>query len=50
MGSDLRNSEVVNAFLCAADVTDSGTVDEEALRRVYDAYAACGARMCIGTR
>jgi hypothetical protein len=45
VGSDLLNSEVVNGLLCTADVTDGGVVTAEALRRVHDAYAACGARM-----
>lgn len=44
VGSDLNNSEVMNSFLNTADITDSGVVTEEALRRVYDAYAAMMAR------
>jgi FtsZ-binding cell division protein ZapB len=45
VGSDLWNSEVLNAFLSTADIADSGVITEEGLRRVYDAYAHCGARM-----
>ncbi|KAI9666528.1 MAG: hypothetical protein M1821_004464 [Bathelium mastoideum] len=45
VGSDLANSEVLNAFLNTADVTESGIVSEEVLRRVYNAYAYTGARM-----
>ncbi|KAL8922167.1 MAG: hypothetical protein Q9208_005362 [Pyrenodesmia sp. 3 TL-2023] len=45
VGSDLVNSEVMNSFLNVSDITDTGTVSEEVLRRVYDAYAATGARM-----
>ena len=45
VGSDLVNSEVVNSFLNVADITDTGIVSEDVLRRVYDAYAATGARM-----
>ena len=45
VGSDLLNSEVLNSFLNTADITESGVVSEEALRRVYDAYACIGARM-----
>ncbi|KAK7012627.1 hypothetical protein R3P38DRAFT_3279592 [Favolaschia claudopus] len=35
----------MNSFLDVADVTDNGVVSEDVLRRVYDAYAATGARM-----
>ncbi|RYO90840.1 hypothetical protein DL764_008378 [Monosporascus ibericus] len=45
VGSDLDNSEVTNAFLNTADITDTGIVTEYALRRVYDAYAQTGRRM-----
>ncbi|KAJ4163523.1 hypothetical protein LMH87_005244 [Akanthomyces muscarius] len=45
VGCDLVNSEVMNSFLNVADITDTGVVSEVALRRVYDAYAATGARM-----
>ncbi|KAK7023008.1 hypothetical protein R3P38DRAFT_2957042 [Favolaschia claudopus] len=45
VGRDLVNSEVMNSFLNVADVTDNGVVSEDVLRRVYDAYAATGARM-----
>ncbi|RYP81904.1 hypothetical protein DL770_005760 [Monosporascus sp. CRB-9-2] len=45
VGSDLDNSEVINAFLNTADITDMGIVTEDALRRVYDAYAYTGGRM-----
>ncbi|KAG8530274.1 uncharacterized protein KY384_004775 [Bacidia gigantensis] len=45
VGSDLMNSEVMNSFLNVADITDTGVVSEDVLRRVYDAYAATGARM-----
>ncbi|RSL61834.1 hypothetical protein CEP51_013567 [Fusarium floridanum] len=45
VGCDIVNSEVMNSFLNVADVTDTGIIDEDVLRRVYDAYAATGARM-----
>ncbi|KAH7141114.1 hypothetical protein EDB81DRAFT_692768 [Dactylonectria macrodidyma] len=45
VGCDLVNSEVMNSFLNVTDITDSGVVTEEALRKVYDAYAVTGARM-----
>ncbi|KAG5921171.1 hypothetical protein E4U42_005951 [Claviceps africana] len=45
VGCDLVNSEVLNSFLNVADITSSGIVSEEVLRRIYDAYAATGARM-----
>ncbi|KAH6603628.1 hypothetical protein Trco_008403 [Trichoderma cornu-damae] len=45
VGCDLVNSEVMNSFLNVTDITETGVVSEEALRKVYDAYAAIGARM-----
>ena len=45
VGSDLVNSEVMNSFLNVADIADTGVMSEKVLRRVYDAYAATGARM-----
>ncbi|KAL8773640.1 MAG: hypothetical protein Q9209_001406 [Squamulea sp. 1 TL-2023] len=45
VGSDLVNSEVMNSFLNVTDITDTGILCEDVLRRVYDAYAATGARM-----
>lgn len=45
VGSDLVNSEVINSFLNVTDITDTGVVSEDILRKVYDAYAAAGARM-----
>ena len=45
VGCDLVNSEVLNSFLNVTDITDTGIVSEDVLRRVYDAYAATGARM-----
>ncbi|KAG6037166.1 hypothetical protein E4U41_005300 [Claviceps citrina] len=45
VGSDLVNCETMNSFLNAADITSSGVVSEEALRRIYDAFAATGARL-----
>ncbi|XP_047095258.1 uncharacterized protein LOC124707630 [Lolium rigidum] len=45
VGCDLVNSEVMNSFLNVADITASGVVSEPALRAIYDAYAATGARM-----
>ncbi|KAH8893110.1 hypothetical protein GQ53DRAFT_745977 [Thozetella sp. PMI_491] len=45
VGSDLGNSEVMNSFLNTADVTDTGVVTEEVLRRVYDAYSYTCARI-----
>ncbi|KAG6302782.1 hypothetical protein E4U09_001926 [Claviceps aff. purpurea] len=45
VGCDLVNSEVMNSFLNVSDITRLGIVSEEVLRRVYDAYAATGARM-----
>lgn len=49
VGSDINNSEVMNSFLNTADITEAGIVTEEALRKVYDAYAATGAR-CLTER
>ncbi|KAL8702443.1 MAG: hypothetical protein Q9201_004394 [Fulgogasparrea decipioides] len=45
VGCDLVNSEVMNSFLNVTDITDTGIVSEDVLRRVYDAYAATGARI-----
>ncbi|KAG5952178.1 hypothetical protein E4U53_001449 [Claviceps sorghi] len=45
VGCDLVNSEVLNSFLNVTDITSSGIVSEEVLHRIYDAYAATGARM-----
>ncbi|KAK7423492.1 hypothetical protein QQX98_000949 [Neonectria punicea] len=45
VGCDLVNSEVMNSFLNVADIADTGIVSEDVLRKVYDAYAATGARM-----
>lgn len=45
VGFDLYNSELWNSFLNTADITSTGVVAEEALRKVYDAYAHTGARM-----
>ncbi|KAM0256057.1 hypothetical protein ACHAQJ_005256 [Trichoderma viride] len=45
VGCDLVNSEVMNSFLNVTDITETGIVSEEVLRKVYDAYAATGARM-----
>jgi len=45
VGCDLVNSEVVNSFLNVADIASAGIVSEEVLRRIYDAYAATGAKM-----
>ena len=45
VGCDLVNSEVLNSFLNVTDITDTGIVSEDVLRRVYDAYAVMGARM-----
>ncbi|KAF7554090.1 hypothetical protein G7Z17_g3169 [Cylindrodendrum hubeiense] len=45
VGCDLVNSEVMNSFLNVTDITDTGIVSEDVLRRVYDAYAVTGARM-----
>ncbi|KAG8160505.1 hypothetical protein KVR01_010041 [Diaporthe batatas] len=47
--SDLGSSEIANACLNTADITNSGVVTEDALRRVYDAFAAVGAR-CLTER
>ncbi|PLB46138.1 hypothetical protein P170DRAFT_429284 [Aspergillus steynii IBT 23096] len=44
VGSDIHNSELFNAVLNVADVTDTGVVGEKALRRVYDAFAHAGAK------
>ncbi|KAF7103992.1 hypothetical protein CFC21_104921 [Triticum aestivum] len=44
VGSDLVNSEIMNSFLNVADIAASGVVSEPALRAIYDAYAATGAR------
>ena len=45
MGSDLINSEVLNSFLNATDITESGIITEEVLRKVYDAYAHTVSKM-----
>ncbi|KAH6873885.1 hypothetical protein B0T10DRAFT_233769 [Thelonectria olida] len=45
VGCDLLNSEVMNSFLNVTDITDTGIVSEDVLRKVYDAYATTGARM-----
>lgn len=45
VGCDLVNSEVMNSFLNVADIAASGVVSEPALRAIYDAYAATGARI-----
>jgi hypothetical protein len=45
VGCDLVNSEVMNSFLNVADIAASGVVSEQALRDIYDAYAATCARM-----
>ncbi|KAL1876997.1 hypothetical protein Daus18300_002606 [Diaporthe australafricana] len=47
--ADINNSEIVNSCLNAADITNTGVVTEDALRRVYDAYAAVSAR-CLTER
>uniref|UniRef100_A0ACD5Y022 Uncharacterized protein n=1 Tax=Avena sativa TaxID=4498 RepID=A0ACD5Y022_AVESA len=44
VGSDLVNSEIMNSFLNVANIAASGVVSEPALRAIYDAYAATGAR------
>ena len=45
VGCDIHNSELFNAFLNTADITETGVVTEDALRHIYDAYAHIGARM-----
>jgi hypothetical protein len=45
VGSDVHNSELFNSFLSTTDITESGVVSEEVLRRVYDAYAHSCAKM-----
>ncbi|KAI4118805.1 MAG: hypothetical protein LQ345_001198 [Seirophora villosa] len=45
VGCDLVNAEIMNSFLNVTDITDTGIVSEDVLRRVYDAYAATGASM-----
>lgn len=45
VGSDIHNSELFNSFLNTGEITDSGIVSEDDLRRVYDAYAHSSARM-----
>lgn len=45
VGCDLVNSEVMNSFLNVTDITETGIVSEEVLRKVYDAIAATSARM-----
>lgn len=47
--SDMGNSEIINCCLNTADITNTGVVTEDALRRVYDAYAVLGAR-CLTER
>lgn len=44
VGSDLINSEIMNSFLNVGDITDDGLISEKLLRKIYDAYAAMGAR------
>jgi len=45
IGSDIYNSEVLNSFLNTADIAESGVITEEALRKVYDAYAHSMSKM-----
>ncbi|KAF4633183.1 hypothetical protein G7Y89_g4930 [Cudoniella acicularis] len=45
VGSDIHNSELFNTFLNTADITESGIITEENLRRVYNAFAHTCARM-----
>lgn len=45
VGSDILNSELLNALLNTADICDEGVITEEKLRRVYDACAYNSARM-----
>nr|WOD46323.1 hypothetical protein [Trichoderma atroviride] len=45
VGCDLVNSEVMNSFLNVTDITETGVVSEQVLRKIYDAYAATSARM-----
>ena len=45
IGSDIFNSEVLNSFLNTADIAESGIITEEALRKVYDAYAHSMSKM-----
>ncbi|QKX57606.1 uncharacterized protein TRUGW13939_04724 [Talaromyces rugulosus] len=45
VGSDIHNSELFNSFLNTGEITEEGIVTEDALRRVYDAYAHSSARM-----
>lgn len=45
VGCDLINSEVMNSFLNVTDITETGVVSEEVLRKIYDAYTATSARM-----
>lgn len=47
LGSDLLNFEVVNSFINTADISSTGIISECALRRIYDAYAATGARLLM---
>jgi hypothetical protein len=44
VGSDIYNSEILNSFLNTRDIAETGVVTEDALRRVYDAFAHTGAR------
>ncbi|KAJ7448691.1 hypothetical protein B0H11DRAFT_340746 [Mycena galericulata] len=52
VGSDLHNSELCNSLLNTDDIAGAphGVVTDEALGRVYDAYAHVGARVLGGTR
>ena len=45
VGSDHCNSELFNSFLNTADITNDGIITVEKLRRIYDAFAHCCARM-----
>lgn len=43
VGSDFYSSELFNSLLNTYNITSTGVISEEALRRVYDAYAHIGA-------
>ncbi|GAT21155.1 hypothetical protein RIB2604_01000420 [Aspergillus luchuensis] len=45
VGSDILNSELLNALLNTADICDEGVITEEKLRPVYDACAHNSAKM-----
>ncbi|KAJ5190263.1 uncharacterized protein N7498_009248 [Penicillium cinerascens] len=48
VGTDFYNSELFNSFLNSHDIMSTGSISENSLRRVYDAYAHIGATIFMG--